>query len=394
MFSVRVRHPYGKVRAGAWLPLNLGKSANIGAGTRPVAADRSQVIAIDRDHSPTSAGPWAGRPDRVKRPESMNRLYLRAIAALPLVAVQLLAAPSHADPATAEALFTEGRRLLEAGQYPEACAKLAESQAQDPASGTLINLALCYEKQGKLATAWAHYRVAASLSRRDAKPDRAAAAEAKVQELEPLLSRLTIRARQRPPELELVWGELKLGAAALGSAIPVDAGAHELTVSARGYRPLSLLVAVEQGELQVVDLPPLTALPQPPSSAPAASPALGRVQPGDVLRPAPIPTGAIVVGGSGVALLGLGTYFGIGALSSYAAAQDLCPTHHACPDDALAARHSAEQRAWVANITIGAGVLATGSAVYLWLAGRREPRVSARMSLSEQGARLALHTRF
>ena len=326
----------------------------------------------------------------------MTRAYLRMVASLSLLAVELLTTASRADPATAEALFTEGRQLLEAGQYAEACAKLAESQIQDPASGTLINLALCYEKQGKLATAWAHYRVAASLSRRDAKPERAAAAEAKVQELEPLLSRLTIRARQRLPELQLAWGELKLGAAALGSAIPVDAGTHELTVTAGGYRPLSLLVAVEQGESRAVDLPPMTPLtPPPPSTSIHTAPgAPARTRSGDASPAASIPTSAVVVGGAGLAVLGLGAYFGVGALSSYGKAHDLCPTRQGCPDDALAARQTAEQRAWAANIAIGAGVLAMGGAVYLWRAGRRDPQVSTQISFSQQGARVALHTRF
>jgi hypothetical protein len=326
----------------------------------------------------------------------MNRSYLRVLAALPLAAAQAFTTPCRADPATAEALFTEGRRLLEAGQYQEACAKLAESQSQDPASGTLINLALCYEKQGKLATAWAHYRVAASLSRRDAKPDRAAAAEAKVQELEPRLSRLTISAHQRLRELEVVWGELKLGAAALGSSIPVDAGQHELTATAPGYRSLSLTVAVKEGESQVIDLPALAPLAAPASPAPVLQPSSPppREPPRDLRSSTGLPTGALVVGGVGVALLGVGTYFGVGALSSYGAARDLCPSHHACNDAALAARDTAERRAWVANIALGAGVLAAGGAVYLWLAGRRERPVNAQMSVSLQGARLALHTYF
>ena len=77
--------------------------------------------------------------------------------ALVLVAL-LLAAPSvlaqGRDPAAAEALFTEGRKAFDAGDYRIACARFAESQRLDPAVGTLINLAACNEKLDNLALAW------------------------------------------------------------------------------------------------------------------------------------------------------------------------------------------------------------------------------------------------
>src|SRR4051812_24565538 len=56
-----------------------------------------------------------------------------------------------------QALFDEGRRLLEAGNYVEACAKLDESYRLDAAAGTLLNLALCHEQQGRSASAWFEY---------------------------------------------------------------------------------------------------------------------------------------------------------------------------------------------------------------------------------------------
>src|SRR6188508_1232334 len=64
--------------------------------------------------------------------------------------------------AAAEALFIEGRRLVAEGKTAEGCAKFAESQALDPGVGTLLNLARCYERIGRTASAWTTYREAAS----------------------------------------------------------------------------------------------------------------------------------------------------------------------------------------------------------------------------------------
>src|SRR5687768_3323445 len=55
--------------------------------------------------------------------------------------------------ARADSLFREAEQFFRAGEIAGACARLAESHRLDPALGTLINLALCHERQGRTATA-------------------------------------------------------------------------------------------------------------------------------------------------------------------------------------------------------------------------------------------------
>src|SRR5260221_11014313 len=61
------------------------------------------------------------------------------------------------DPVAARTLFDEGRKLLADGKYDAACPKLEESQRLDPGTGTLFNLADCWEQIGRTASAWARF---------------------------------------------------------------------------------------------------------------------------------------------------------------------------------------------------------------------------------------------
>src|SRR4051812_5694810 len=67
--------------------------------------------------------------------------------------------------AAADALFEQGKRLLASGETDTACAALAESQRLAPRPGTLLNLALCHEAQGRTATAAGEFRRAESFAR-------------------------------------------------------------------------------------------------------------------------------------------------------------------------------------------------------------------------------------
>ena len=122
----------------------------------------------------------------------------RALLPVALFALATFGAqrPAHAgDIAAAEALFNEGQKLFGAGQIHQACEKFAESYSQDPAVGTMINLARCHEKEGKTATAWGEYKTVESLAARSNQKEREQFAHDEAAKLEPSLHKLVLNVK-------------------------------------------------------------------------------------------------------------------------------------------------------------------------------------------------------
>src|SRR5258706_9020963 len=92
---------------------------------------------------------------------------------------------SPADKATAQALFDQGKTLLSKGDVAGACPKFEESQRLDPGIGTQFNLATCYERAGRTASAWTLFLEVASAARAAHQPDREKLARSRAADLEP-----------------------------------------------------------------------------------------------------------------------------------------------------------------------------------------------------------------
>lgn len=171
---------------------------------------------------------------------------------------------SLADQSMATQLFKEGRALLDQGRVAPACRKLEESQRLGPGGGTLLNLALCHQKEGRTATAWVEFTEALGIARRDERQPRIDFARAHLAELEPLLSRLSIQvpAAADLPNLEIKRDGGVVGRAAWGSAIPVDPGDHLIEAAAPGKMHWKQSVVVgANAESKVVVMPALEDAP-------------------------------------------------------------------------------------------------------------------------------------
>ena len=162
--------------------------------------------------------------------------------------------------AIATSLFAEAQSLVQQGVAERACPMFEESYRLEAANGTLINLADCYERVGKTASSWLAFREVAHKSRAIGQTARAKVAQQRASELEPRLSRLRVVLSDERGIAGLVIERdaVQLGRAAIGVAVPVDPGTHQIQVSASGRVVWSKQVQVTQPGVTVdLVLPPL-----------------------------------------------------------------------------------------------------------------------------------------
>src|SRR6185436_12399932 len=105
---------------------------------------------------PRPTGP-GGKPKMTFSHFAVHALRRTAFLTTLFFSASALAEPTAADKSLATQLFKEGRALVDQGKVAEGCRKLEESQRLDPGGGTLLNVALCHEKEGRTATAWAEF---------------------------------------------------------------------------------------------------------------------------------------------------------------------------------------------------------------------------------------------
>ncbi|MGH7271978.1 MAG: hypothetical protein ACREJ3_16230, partial [Polyangiaceae bacterium] len=125
---------------------------------------------------------------------------------------------------TAESLFEDGRALVSAGKIAQACPKFADSERLDPSVATLLNLASCWEKLGRSATAWETYREAASAANAGGRKDYLETALRHADALAPRLARLTVTVADPAPSQIVKRDGVAVDAAEWGLAIPIDPG--------------------------------------------------------------------------------------------------------------------------------------------------------------------------
>ena len=327
----------------------------------------------------------------------MKSAFLRALPLCALLALSTfgrdaIADASAADRAAARALFDQGRTLTSQGKYAEACPKFEESQRLDPGIGTQFNLADCFERTGRTATAWAMFLDVASAARQAGQKDREKVARARAAALDPKLSRLSVTVAEEAPGLEVKRDGSSMGKALWGTAVPVDPGTHTIEASAPGRKPwvqkIEVPATATETKVSIPALEPEAAAPEAPvptnsATAPVASapPPLPAAKPPapSATAPAPIPEqpsnpgstqriAGWIVGGAGLVGLGVAGFLTLGAKSKADDAKPYCVSDTECVDpEGVRLRDDAIRQANIATIVGGIGAAALVGGVVLYL---------------------------
>lgn len=326
----------------------------------------------------------------------MRRSWNMLPACLLTLSVLLSAAPSLADEgndeAVAQALFEQGRELMDKGEYKEACSRLHASNELDAAVGTLLFLGDCYEQSHKLASAWAAFQQAASLAD-DLGDERREVAQIRATALKPRLTYVMFQvgAGNTMPGFELRRSGVVVPEGSWNIGVPVDADRYEVRASAPGYEAWSTTIEVppELDNPLVVRVPKLARSAD--SNTPAANMTAGPVastRVGGTVAPidsgvgprrAQRTWGVVLMTLGGVALAAGGVLTGLALKKNHdskANCRDGEPT--LCKPEGVAMREDARNLASLATIVgaSGGGVLVAGGALFFTAPSNDEGKLS------------------
>lgn len=327
-------------------------------------------------------------------------LLLVALLSFVCAVPRAASAQSPTDDAAAEALFTEGRELMEKKQYAEACAKFQKSSDIAPAVGTLLNLGECYEKVGKMASAWSRYKAAENLAVKT-KDKRSKGAAERARAIEKKVSRLTVNVAEAAnvEGLKITSDDVELKPALWGTAAPIDAGAHVIRATAPGKADWKTGVQIAEGAASTVNVPGLASVKEggapsapaapPPSTsqgakteAPPAAGAPAQTPKDQGKGLGPQKTWALVAMGVSVVGFGAGTFLALGAKSKYDDAKKSCTNGTSgCDAEAASMSQDARSQGNLATVAFGVGIAGAATGAVLWLtAPKKNPATGAQAS--------------
>ncbi|HTM43346.1 MAG TPA: hypothetical protein VL137_00250 [Polyangiaceae bacterium] len=329
-------------------------------------------------------------------------LSLLAVVLFTVGAAAQQGSSDSASRAAAQALFDQGRALMQKKQYDEACPKLEASNKLDPGVGTLLYLGDCYEKAGKLASSWAAFEEAASLGTTRGEMDRVKVAKVRAVALKPRVPMLVFVVDNPVPGLEVRRDGALIPQASWGSPLPVDAGDTQVIASAPGYHAWQQTVSVpaslkEPWPVRVPTLEkeattaPAVVAPPPVAPAPVKPQPSKPANDGSTQR-----TVGLIVGGAGVVGLIVSGTLTILAANKKANSKDDCLPNspNQCSPAGVSARQSATSLANVATVAgVVGGVAVAGGAVIYFTAPKSENATSAGSAVP-QGLVLNMEARF
>ena len=310
-----------------------------------------------------------------------NAALLAALVLSPLAAH---AQPSAADRTQAEALFNEGKKLQKEGKIAEACRKFEGSYRIDPAGGTVLNLGLCHEKEGKIASAWGELKEALAAAKKANRKDREKIARERIDAIEPRLPFMLVIPDKPIDGLAITVDGAAIAGEAWGAQLPIDPGAHVVKATAPKHEPWEGPFEVAEGKKITVRVPPLVdaIVVAPTASAEASAAPLVMAPKYPWMRPS-----GIAIASVGLAAVVVGAVFGASALTAGSKVKSECDAGLACTPAGFDAVKEGRTSATIADILLGAGGGFTVlGAVFFFVGGAQAPATPAIGVASSSGS--------
>lgn len=306
-----------------------------------------------------------------RSPGSLTHIALASVAAFAaggVAAAGPAAKPAVPGPgapppnvARADQLFAEGKVLLGTNLL-QACGKFDESLRENPAAiGTLLNVALCDEKLGRIASAVARFSEARDRALEQGLREHVRAANEHLAELAPKVPYLAIKLTE-PVADTLILIDGRVVALDALDAVAVDPGERVIVVSAPARLPYraTLIVAVAAHQDVVV-------------------PALAK---SIVIHSSQRRIGQVVATAGGV-MIGTGLGLGLYARHLYRAqfghrvpGDGLCDDMNRCEERGQSQIQHARTLGSVGTAVGVVGVAVAGVGAYLWYRAPRDSRDS------------------
>ncbi len=278
--------------------------------------------------------------------------------------------PASPEKIRADKLFDDGRRYLAAKEYALACTAFEQSEASDPAIGTLLNIALCYETWGKTTAAYRWYLEAETMAKQHA-DDREKGATAKVAELAPKVPHLIVEIpKDADPATTFMLDGNEIERAKLVEDQLIEPGKHTIVARLTGKPPKETIVDVKQGEKKkiTIDVP---------------RPEVKLIVKGGQRKQGKFYGGIGMLAGGGVAL-GVAGYVSLVARQDYADALVACPMNTCETQDAFEATRSARKKANAMTFVGAGGVALVGVGLWFVLTSKTPKITEKQLVLSPQ----------
>ncbi len=277
------------------------------------------------------------------------------------------------DIAKSDAAFEEGLKLKDAGKLDAACMKFKDALKFNPnAVGTMLNVAVCDEQTGHIASAYKRFKEARDRGREQNLGEQVKLAEQHIAQLEPDMPYLAIAFAETTDDTKLLVNDEDISVKDAGG-IPVDPGQVSIVVSRPGRVPFETKVDISKKEHKAVAVPKL-GLPVTVNK--------GRRRIGEIIT---IAGGASVVAGITLGIVARSKYN-----NQFSGSMPHCTKSTSGPPtcDAMGQPETDSART-IGNFGTGfgiGGVVIAGIGAYLWFFGPHDEKLAIGPDVDSQHA--------